>query len=62
MKIYAVTMILKCADKCNERKPDCDAIKRMIREQIKEGRYEKEIFRGRVDLDIKEIETTIIQV
>lgn len=62
MKLFTVTMVLEVADKCADRKPDCDAVRRMMLEQVQKGRYDKDIFRGRVALDIVDVTTSVMQV
>lgn len=61
-KTFIVTTIVKVSENCKGYKADKEMVKRLIQENEETGIIEKNCFRKKVVLEIKEVKSEVIEV
>lgn len=56
MKVFSISILVWTDDEFNERKPDLDMIKALVKEKIPTGKIEEKVFRQSVVANILAVE------
>lgn len=62
MKQYLVSALVSVDEVCDGRRVDADMLKRLVREYCIVGKIDRKIFRGRVVMNIKNIQTVVSEI
>lgn len=62
MKQYLVSALVSVDDVCDGHRPDAEMMKRLIKNYCVMGKVNKPLFRGRVVMNIKDIQTVVKEV